>query len=197
MECKTHLPLRNTQFWGMTLRGKNKTGRLNCNFTLWIMMKKWVVRLTEWIWKSYLIKTASFDRDILNPALARASTLNDASTDLNDLVLQTNIQAMSSFANTTSTSIKTARVVCTDTDRENQPWGFKFKGEQGYPCARDWNISNLQEVSTSNVLIHWIGWNVMVYITSSYAIHTSQESQLHSAAHWIKSSFSYFWYGVN
>lgn len=34
-----------------------------------------------------LIKSTSFDLEILNPALARASTLNDASTVLNDLVL--------------------------------------------------------------------------------------------------------------
>lgn len=36
----------------------------------------------------YLIKSTSFDLEILNPALARASTLNDASTVLNDLVLK-------------------------------------------------------------------------------------------------------------
>lgn len=37
---------------------------------------------------SYLIKLASFVREILNPALARASTLSDDSTVLNELVLQ-------------------------------------------------------------------------------------------------------------
>lgn len=36
----------------------------------------------------YLIKPTSFDREILNPALARASTLSDASTVLKDLVLK-------------------------------------------------------------------------------------------------------------
>jgi len=35
-----------------------------------------------------LIKLASFVREILNPALAKASTLRDDSTVLNDLVLQ-------------------------------------------------------------------------------------------------------------
>lgn len=39
----------------------------------------------------HLISSANFDRDILNPALARASTLSDASTVLNDLVLQTEL----------------------------------------------------------------------------------------------------------
>lgn len=36
----------------------------------------------------HLIRSTNLDRDILNPALARASTLNDASTVLNVLVLQ-------------------------------------------------------------------------------------------------------------
>lgn len=36
----------------------------------------------------YLIKSTSFDREILNPALARASTLSDDSTVLNVLVLK-------------------------------------------------------------------------------------------------------------
>ena len=36
----------------------------------------------------YLIKLTNFDREILNPALAIASTLSDASTVLNDLVLR-------------------------------------------------------------------------------------------------------------
>jgi hypothetical protein len=40
------------------------------------------------IQSSYLIKLPSFVREILNPALARASTLSDDSTVLNDLVLQ-------------------------------------------------------------------------------------------------------------
>jgi hypothetical protein len=40
------------------------------------------------IQSSYLIKLPSFVREILNPALARASTLSDNSTVLNDLVLQ-------------------------------------------------------------------------------------------------------------
>lgn len=38
--------------------------------------------------KSHLIKSTSFEREILNPALATASTRNDASMALNDLVLQ-------------------------------------------------------------------------------------------------------------
>ena len=32
--------------------------------------------------KKYLIKSTSFERDILNPALANASTLSEASIDL-------------------------------------------------------------------------------------------------------------------
>jgi hypothetical protein len=39
------------------------------------------------IQSSYLIKLASFAREILNPALARASNLSDDSTVLNELVL--------------------------------------------------------------------------------------------------------------
>lgn len=35
-----------------------------------------------------LIKATNLERDILNPALATASTRNDASTVLNDFVLQ-------------------------------------------------------------------------------------------------------------
>jgi hypothetical protein len=46
------------------------------------------MNLRRWIaHKSYLIKLASFVREILNPALPRASTLSDDSTVLNDLVL--------------------------------------------------------------------------------------------------------------
>jgi hypothetical protein len=59
-----------------------------CEGPKWVFIKKYSSERIHKLGIANLIMATSFEREILNPALATASTLSDASIVLNDFVLQ-------------------------------------------------------------------------------------------------------------
>ena len=78
----------------------------------------------------YLIRSTSFDREILKPALATASILNEASTVLNELVL-------------TKQKNQAKAETLFEGKEESLPRRFVFKSKQRYLTTSYRNIPNL------------------------------------------------------